>query len=267
MAKPKRTSPDELIRCPIASIVPSPVQARSGIDDAKLEDLVASIREHGVIEPIVVTRLSEGRYEIVAGERRWRAAKLAGLTDIQAIVRAFTDAEKREIGLIENLQRADLPPLDVAAALQSLAGNGLTHAVIGQRLGKTKRWVEEHLSLLRLPAPVQALLKAEKIHKSLVRGFASLPEAEQIRLATQAAESELGSAIPRRAMGRKTRPTKGASTLELEARFARHFGVRTEIALQSKDGRGYIKLHFSSFDEFERLFEVFYPPPAPTPAL
>lgn len=159
LAKPASAGAKPL---PLAHLRPNPNQPRAFFDEAALDELAASLTVHGVLQPLVVRPhpTEAGRYEIVAGERRFRAAGRAGLTEVPAIVKAFTDAEALEVALIENLQREDVSPLEEARTLQRLmAARGYSLAQLGEKLGKNKAYVDHRVRLLKMPADVQAALE------------------------------------------------------------------------------------------------------------
>jgi ParB family chromosome partitioning protein len=158
---------------PLANLAPNPEQPRKHFDDASIDELAASIRERGVIQPVVVRRAQDGRYELLAGERRWRASQRAGLAVIPAIVRDKDDP--LETALIENLQREDLTPLEEAEALHGLAErHGYSHRELADILGKSRPYVSNVLSLLRLPDRVKGEIHAEgrQVSRELLMGVA-----------------------------------------------------------------------------------------------
>ncbi len=172
---------------PLHQIDPNPHQPREHFDHAGLEDLVASIKEHGVVQPIVVTQKSDGRYELIAGERRLRASKIAGLDTIPAIVRSATEQQKLELAIIENVQRKDLNPIEEAHAYLRLQEEfNLTQDEIGTRVGKSRPQVANIIRLLSLPREIQDALMQEKISQSNARTLLSLPtDAERLELFQQ----------------------------------------------------------------------------------
>ena len=152
-----------VVELEIGVIRPNPDQPRKEFDEVRLEELALSIKEHGIVQPILVRKVGDG-YEIVAGERRWRAAQLAGLTKVPALVREFSDAERMEIALIENLQREDLNPMEEAEAYRTLMESfGLTQEALAQRLGRSRSQVANTLRLLQLPAQVQDEVRAGRL--------------------------------------------------------------------------------------------------------
>jgi ParB family chromosome partitioning protein len=163
---------------PIGAVIPNPHQPRIHFDDTALEELASSIREHGLLQPLVVTELAGGDYQLIAGERRWRAARRAGLSTIPVVVKEVTPQQQLELALIENIQRADLDPIEEARAYRSLADEfGLTHEQIAQRLGKSRPQVTQMLGLLRLPDPVQQLVSLGTLSLGHVRPLLTLKDA------------------------------------------------------------------------------------------
>jgi len=164
----------------LAHIEPDPGQPRDSFDAARLEELAQSIRAHGIIQPITVRKLGPDRYCIVAGERRWRAAELAGLQEIPALVRSVVEDELLEFALIENLQREDLNPIEIATAFHKLStDHHLSHEQIAQRTGKDRSTVTNFLRLLKLSLPVRNALIAGEISMGHARALLNLDPGEQ----------------------------------------------------------------------------------------
>ena len=162
---------------PVDAVVPNPHQPRTHFDEHALEELAASIREHGLLQPLVVTELVSGDYQLIAGERRWRAVRRAGLATVPVIVKEATPQQQLELALIENIQRADLDPIEEARAFRALADDfGLTHEQIAQRIGKSRPLVTQMLGLLRLPGPIQELVSCGSLSLGHVRPLLTLPD-------------------------------------------------------------------------------------------
>lgn len=165
---------------PLGLIDPNPHQPRAHFDHGDLEDLVSSIKEHGVIQPLIVTTKPDGRYELIAGERRLRASKIAGLDTIPVLVRTATELQKMELAIIENVQRADLNPLEEARAYLRLQDEfGMTQDDVGRRVGKSRPQVANIIRLLQLPEEIQHALVEKKISASNARTLLSLPTLEE----------------------------------------------------------------------------------------
>ena len=165
---------------PISSIIKNPYQPRIVFDEEKLQELSQSIKENGVLQPIIVRKSSIIGYEILAGERRFRASQLAGLTEIPAIIRYLTDDEMMTLAILENLQRDDLTVLDEARSLQNLVSKqGLTHAQVAEKLGKSRPYVSNAIRTLSLPESILQLIEDKKISQGHARLLLSLSQAEQ----------------------------------------------------------------------------------------
>ena len=177
---------------PIAQVEPGLKQPRKRFDQDALQDLADSIRTHGVIQPLTVRRLSSGYYQIIAGERRWRAAKLAGLAEVPAVIIEADDRKVMELGLIENLQREDLNPMEEAGGYQVLMDEyGLTQEEVAQRVGKSRPAVANALRLMALPDAVRALLEEGRLSAGHGRAILSAPPAQQKALAKRVVEGGL----------------------------------------------------------------------------
>ena len=165
----------------LTSIAPNPFQPRRSMQDDMLSNLASSIKEHGVIQPILVREINEGQFQIIAGERRWRAAQIAGLDEIPARIVALSDAEAMEIALIENLQREDLTPLEVALGIQDLVNKlSLTHEEVANKIGISRAAVTNKLRLLQLPEQVLQQLENEELTEGHARALLSLPSVDKI---------------------------------------------------------------------------------------
>lgn len=188
-------TPSGLREVPIDAVVPNPHQPRTHFDERALEELAASIREHGLLQPLVVTELVGGDYQLIAGERRWRAVRRAGLHLVPVVVKEATPQQQLELALIENIQRADLDPIEEARAYRALADEfGLTHDQIAQRLGKSRPQVTQMLGLLRLPVPVQELVSIGVLTLGHVRPLLTLNDAvTQERAATAMIEQNMNA--------------------------------------------------------------------------
>ena len=176
----KNTSKDEIVELNIADIRSNPYQPRKSFDEQALNELAESIKEHGLVQPIIVKKSIKG-YEIVAGERRVKASLLAGLETIPAIVRDFNDQEMMEIALLENLQREDLNPIEEAMAYQSLMeARGLNHEQLAKRIGKSRSYVTNMVGLINLPDPVKELVIARKIPTTHARALSKIKDPEKV---------------------------------------------------------------------------------------
>ena len=244
-------------------IDPNPFQPRREIPAQSLEELANSIRVTGVVQPVLLRPVS-GRFQLVAGERRWRAAQLAGLERIPALVREVSDREALELALTENLLREDLNPLEVAHAYQALQEkHGLSHEQIAERLGVDRSTVTNTLRLLRLPATVQGMITKGEISSGHARALLALEsESAQVRLANRIVKQGLSvrrveTLIATRRPGAgaseptqtKVDPNLRAAVLELE----RTLGTRVRIAGNEK--RGKIEIRYFSAEDLNRIYE------------
>jgi len=247
---------------PVDDIRPNPRQPRSHFAPEALEELAASIREHGVIQPLVVTEAPDGQgYLLIAGERRLQAAKLAGLTRVPALVREATEQQLLELALIENIQRADLNPLETAEAYRQLHEDfGLSHEEIAQRVGKSRVAVSNTLRLLRLPEKVQAALLAGRIREGHARALLGLasPEAQEAALHTVEAKGltvRQTEELVRRLQGE--RPAEHPSRLpapelrDLESRLEAALGTKVRLTRSRRGGT--LTIHYYSDEELEAL--------------
>ena len=257
---------DSIAEVPLASIKPNPRQPRTHFDAAELEELAASIREHGVLQPVVLTRALDGEgYYLIAGHRRWQAAKLAGRTKIAAVVRtAPDDRGLLELALIENVQRSNLNALETAAAYQTLADDfGLSHEEIAKRVGKRRTTVSNTLRLMRLAAPLQAALTRGFISEGHARALLGLPEADaQSAALATIVKRELSvrqtEELVRKLQGEKQpakrRTKQSPSVAELENRVRDKLG--TKVALRrGRKGKGSLIIYFYSDEELEALIK------------
>lgn len=171
---------DGVLRVPIDAVRPNPHQPREHFAHRDLDDLIASIKRHGILQPLVVTRASEGGYELIAGERRLRAARMAGLVDVPVIVRSAEAQDKLELALVENIQRADLNPIEEARAYRKLLDDyDLTQEAVAERLGKSRPQIANTLRLLDLPEEVQTAVRDGRIPVTAARALLSLDNPEQ----------------------------------------------------------------------------------------
>lgn len=266
-AEPK---PDEPVRTlPIASLHPNRFQPRTYFDESAIEDLVASVRAQGIIQPLVVTPEGEG-YAIIAGERRWRAARKAGLEAVPVVIRQVTDdRELLELALVENLQRSDLNPIEEAEAYAALQEKfGLSQEEVATRVGKARTTVTNALRLLRLPDEVLDLLREGRLTAGQARPLLAIQDPEeQIRLADRAVRDGLSARDLERLAAEpqpeeKPKPKKPDRPVEVhtaaaEERLTRRLQTRVEIKRQGPGGhRGQLRIHFHSEEELMRLFDV-----------
>ena len=244
---------------------PNPDQPRQAVDDARLEELAQSIRAHGVIQPIVVTKREDGAgFEIIAGERRWRAAQRAGLLKVPVVVREMSRTKRLEVALIENIQREDLNPIEAAAAYRRLADDfGMTQQQIAEAVGKERATVANYQRLLGLPAEVQTDVAAGRLTMGHARALAGLGDAgDQLAVARRIREGDLSvrdaEALVKRTATPEPEPSAKTPSADVHVRAAEErlrlsLGTRVRIVQRGKRGR--IEISFTSENELQRLYD------------
>lgn len=260
----------EITEIPLNEIKANPFQLRVNFDPAKMEELVASIKEHGVVQAVVVSPVKEGGYYLVAGERRCRAARMAGLTEIPALIREFKEKEMLEIALIENLQREDLNPIEEAAAYRRLMEEfNLTQEELGRRLGKSRSAIANTVRLLSLPQKVQEAIIRGELSAGQARPLLALPDAamqeelaRQIidgKMTAREAESLAGNAAAGKNKRRVPAKTEAADPLlkELQGILQRRLG--TKVKIYRRRGSGTIEIFFYGEEDLERLIALIMP--------
>ena len=259
-----------LLEIPVSAIRANTHQPRSMFDEESLASLTASVREVGILQPVLVRTIGDGSYELIAGERRWRAAKRAGLPTIPAIVRDISDVQSVEQALIENLHREDLNPLEEAGAYQQLIEDfGLTHDQLAARVGKSRAAVTNTLRLFQLPPAVQKLVGDGQLSAGHARALLGTPDrafqealgrrAVSEQMSVRAVEdavrqrNELGGSTPG---GAATRPPKlrPPGILELEELLSSHLDTRVKVDLGAKRGR--VVIDFATLEDLERIYRA-----------
>jgi len=265
-AEPVQTSnaDGELRTLEIQAIQPGRYQPRHAMDPERLDDLAASIKAQCVIQPIVVREISKDRFELIAGERRWRAAQKAGLSEIPALVKVVADQAVVAMALIENIQRENLSPLEEAQALSRLIDEfHLTQQETADAVGRSRPAVSNLLRLLDLPAEIKRLLDERKLDMGHARALATLPEARATALALEAAEQGWSVRELEEAARRADAPPKGTekkpgprdpNIAALERDLAEKLATRVVIA-HAKNGRGKLVIHYHSIDELDGILE------------
>jgi ParB family chromosome partitioning protein len=258
-----------LIEAPVRAIVPNPHQPRSQFDELSLRELADSIREHGLIQPLIVTRTGEDHYTLIAGERRWRAAQLAGLETVPIVIKDVAPQQMLEMALVENVQRSDLNALEEALAYKHLSEEfGLTQDQIAQRVGKSRVAVANTMRLLKLPEAIKARLADGLITEGHARALLAITDAAvQQRLLSQIVKNGLSvrqtEELVRRLMEdhpatKKTQPgvahsrSSGADTRALEERMRRALGTKVTLSRSKKGGT--IMIHFYSEEELDAIY-------------
>ncbi len=258
---PKGQAPEILL----SQIEVNPFQPRTNFDEESLQELAESIKVHGVIQPVTVRYVSEGKYELIAGERRLRASRLAGKESIPAFVRMASDQESLEIGLIENIQREDLNPLEIAVNYKRLMDEcGINQEQVGVRLGKSRSTVTNFLRLLRLPPDIQLAVREGKLsfgHAKVLSGVEELPrqmlaykESMQKNLSVRQLENFLKTLPSKPSAKARKSADKPAALRKWEDELTSKFSSRVIIQRTAK-GSGQIQIAFLNDEELERLVE------------
>ncbi|GAB4285884.1 MAG: ParB/RepB/Spo0J family partition protein [Deferrisomatales bacterium] len=255
----------EYFLCPVEEIRPSAHQPRQRFDDDSIEELAQSIREKGLIQPLILRRVASGGYELIAGERRWRAAQRAGLTEVPSILRDAEEEEVLEMALVENLQREDLNAVDQAEAYRILSQRmGLTQEEIAQRIGKSRVAVANTLRLLALPGSALEALRRGEITPGHARAILSV-DGEEARLALFHEIRAKGLSV-RQAEGlarrsAQDRPRRGSAAKDpnvraLEERLSRRLGTRVALQPGRRKEQGRISIEYRTLDDLDRLLAL-----------
>jgi ParB family transcriptional regulator, chromosome partitioning protein len=265
---PESDSPnesDELRTLDVTRIQPGKYQPRQTMDEDRLQELAASIKSQGLIQPIIVRTVGAGRFEIIAGERRWRAAQLAGLKEIPALVREAGDQSVVAMALIENIQREELSPLEEAQALQRLIGEfKLTHQQVADAIGRSRAAVSNLLRLQELPAQIKKLLAERKLEMGHVRALLTLDSKLALGLALKAVEHEwtvreLEAAVrnaqnPAAKKKSPKKPPQDADIAKLERELSEKLAAKVSIR-HGRGGKGQLIVNYHSVDELEGILE------------
>jgi len=268
--------PLRLTELPVSDIAPNPHQPRRAFDEEALAALTASVRELGVLQPVLVRPAGEDRFELVAGERRWRAAKRAGLPTVPAIVREVDETTSLEHALVENLHRQDLNPLEEAAAYQQLIEDfHLTHDQVAARVGKSRAAISNTLRLFQLPPAIQKLVADGQLSAGHARALLGTPDRayqeqlarravneglsvreveEAVRQRVELAEASVpdGSGTPVALAGGAVRKLRAPGLLELEELFSQYLDTRVSVTMGPR--RGKVVIEFADLEDLERLY-------------
>ena len=248
-------------RVPIELILPSALQPRRRFAEAELDALAQSIREKGILQPLLVRPLRDEQagFELVAGERRWRAAQRVGMHEVPVIVRAFADSEALEVALVENLQREDLSPLEEAEAYNRLMEEfGRTQAALAEAVGKSRSHVANTLRLLLLPLPVRHRLEEGELSAGHARALLAAPD--PVALAAEVVRRGLNVRATEQLVQRRTetpppkRRLRDADTVALERELGTRLGLR--VTLEQKKRGGALTLHYASLDQLDRILAL-----------
>jgi ParB family chromosome partitioning protein len=257
---------DGLLHLDLDRIRPNHDQPRREFDQTSLEELAASMKAEGVLQPIIVRPAGENEYELIAGERRWRAAQIAGLLKIPALVRDVEGSRRLELALIENLQREDLNPIEAASAFRTLIDDlEMTHHEVAERVGKQRATITNMLRLLDLPGAVKQKLRERTISPAHAKALAALPTPQlQVRLAERIANEGLSVRETDSLVKRMSRGTEASSrrkprdrdpnVVAAEEKLQSALGTKVSITQGKRGGR--IELHFYSREEMERVYDL-----------
>jgi ParB family transcriptional regulator, chromosome partitioning protein len=254
-------------RLPIEQVTPNPNQPRRDFDAAALMELTQSIEREGIIQPIIVRKTAPHTYQIIAGERRWRAAKASGLQQVPVILRAADDQQALELAIVENIQREDLNPIELASAFQRMAAElGLSHDQIGQKTGKERTTITNSLRLLQLPLELQTLIAAKRLSAGHARALLKFQDAQMQREIAQLCIDE-GWSVRQieeftrpKAVGAKTKTKPPEAPLDPNVKFAlteleRILGTKVRI-IESRGGTGRIEIEYYSADDLSRIYDL-----------
>jgi ParB family chromosome partitioning protein len=250
---------------PVSAIIPNPMQPRTNLDPDALAELAASINEHGLIQPLIVSQRGPEQYQLLAGERRWQAARMAGKATVPVIVKEATPQQALELALVENIQRADLNPLEEASAFQQLVDEfGLTQEQVAERVSKSRVAVTNTIRLLRLPADVKQALADGTIREGHARALLALPTPEAQVAALKVVSGKALSVrqteeLVRRLLAEPPPPKEkeppSPETASLEQEFRNTLGTKVNL-FRSKKGRGRLVIHFYSEEELQTIYDV-----------
>jgi ParB family chromosome partitioning protein len=258
---------DRLTALRVASLQPGKYQPRSSMDEEAITDLAASIRAQGVIQPILVRPIASDRYEIIAGERRWRAAQKAGLDEVPVVIREVNDDAALAMALIENIQREDLNAIEEATGLQRLIREfDMTHQAVADAVGRSRAAVSNLLRLLDLPGAVRDMIASGALHMGHARALLALPASDQLATAHHAAQQGWSVRDVERHVARllsqdvspppPTRP-KDRDVLRLETDLSDRLGTRVEITSGKRNGTGRMIISYESLEQLDGIIERF----------
>lgn len=253
---------------PLEKLVANPNQPRKNFDEQALKELAASIARHGVIMPIVVNDNKDGTYMIIAGERRFRASKLAGKTSIPVVIKDYNEGEIKEISLIENLQREDLNPIEAATAMKQLMTEfKLTQDELAERIGKSRPAVANTLRLLNLCPDVMMLVAEGKLSAGHARTIVTLPADDQVKFAQEAVKAQVSVRelekrvraynVPAEVLDERKKKKRALASIELKNLVERmRYTFRTKVSLIGTDKKGRIYIDYYSRDDLDRIEEI-----------
>lgn len=260
---------DSLMMLKVEQLRPGKYQPRSYMDDAALQTLAASIQAQGIMQPILVRQLSDEQYEIIAGERRWRASQIAGLSEVPVLVREIADEAALAMALIENIQRENLNPLEEALGIKRLIDEfAMTHEKAAEAVGRTRVTVSNLLRLLTLSAPVQEMLMRSKLDMGHARALIGLTGAQQIMLAEKIIQDDLsvreveslvkktmadsGDGSEKNKSKQQVKPSSSKDVLRLQETLSDQLGASVSIKAKA-NGAGILKINYASLDQLDEI--------------
>ena len=260
---------DSLMMLKVEQLRPGKYQPRSYMDDAALQTLAASIQAQGIMQPILVRQLSDEQYEIIAGERRWRASQIAGLSEVPVLVREIADEAALAMALIENIQRENLNPLEEALGIKRLIDEfAMTHEKAAEAVGRTRVTVSNLLRLLTLSAPVQEMLMQSKLDMGHARALIGLTGAQQIMLAEKIIQDDLsvreveslvkktmaysGDGSEKNKSKQQVKPSSSKDVLRLQETLSDQLGASVSIKAKA-NGAGILKINYASLDQLDEI--------------
>ena len=264
------TANEEMFEIDIDLIEPSSFQPRMNFDEERLEELAQSIRSNGIIQPLLIRRIDGGRYQLVAGERRWRAAQRAGLSKVPCVVREIPEEKMLELALVENIQRQELNAIEEAHAYKRLIeALGLTQEMVAQRVGRDRTFITNYLRLLRLPEDIQQLVESEKLSMGHARALLGVDDPEiQRNLASKIVEKgfsvrETERAIKKIISGAKPESTNVSANFQedanlkaAEVKLQRRLSSKVQIVVNQASGGGKIEIRFYDQKDLNRIYEI-----------
>lgn len=263
---------DEMLELHTNQIQPNSDQPRTRFDNESLEELAHSIRNNGIVQPLLVRRVDD-HYELIAGERRWRAAQIAGLEKIPVVVRDVSDDKMLELALIENIQRQELNPIEEAHAYKRLIEKmGLTQEMVAHRVGKDRSVIANHIRLLRLPEEVQRLVEEDQLSMGHARALLGVDEGEvQSKVArsvvdgglsvreTERAIKKIASGVSPIVAASKRVVVSDANVKSAETKLKRHFNTQVRIKNNSEEKGGKIEIEYYSDEDLDRIYQLLLP--------
>jgi ParB family chromosome partitioning protein len=264
--KPAITS-EEMVEIDLDLIEPNNFQPRTSFDEERLEQLAQSIRANGIIQPLLVRRLSTDKYQLVAGERRWRAAQRAGLHRVPCVIKEIPEDKMLELALIENIQRQELNAIEEAQAYKRLIETlGLTQEMVAQRVGRDRTFITNYLRLLRLPEDIQRMVEAEQLSMGHARALLGVDEPDiQRKLAKEVSEKGLSVRQTERAIKRivEGEETETVTTIKVDPNFKaaedklrRKLSSKVHILVNQKSNGGKIEIEFFDDNDLNRIYEI-----------